>query len=112
MIQLACRWNLSQAPVACVVPTLIQEVGAGARPVEDKRAEVAALPADTRLSPDDVREIRGLGDNTGCMALKGASPQHSGEEKPDRWGLDERLEQVAERWSIEPHRDLVQVASA
>ena len=29
MIQLACQWNLAHEPVACVVPTLIQEVGAG-----------------------------------------------------------------------------------
>ena len=45
MLQLACQWNLAHPAVACVVPTLIQEVGAGARPVESKRAELAALPA-------------------------------------------------------------------
>ncbi|MGA9860406.1 MAG: aldo/keto reductase, partial [Solirubrobacteraceae bacterium] len=94
-IQLACQWNLAHGPVACVAPTLIQEVGDGARPIEDKRAELAAMPADLRLSDADVAEIRRLGDNTGCMALKGASPQHSGEELPDRWGLDERLAHVA-----------------
>ncbi len=44
MIQLACQWNLAQSPVRCVAPTLIQEVGTGARPIEDKRAELAALP--------------------------------------------------------------------
>ena len=31
MIQLACQWNLAHEPVACVVPTLIQEAGPGAR---------------------------------------------------------------------------------
>jgi hypothetical protein len=41
------------------------------------------------------------------MALKGASPVHSGEEKADGWALDARLRTVAERWSIEPDRDLV-----
>jgi aryl-alcohol dehydrogenase-like predicted oxidoreductase len=107
MIQLACQWNLAHEAVACVAPTLIQEVGG--RPIEDKRAELAALPAVQRLSPTDVEEIRSLGDNTGCMALKGASPQHTGEERPDRWELDERLQAVAERWRIEPGRDLVQV---
>ena len=111
MIQLACQWNLAHDPVACVVPTLIQEVGAGARPVEAKRVELAELPAQLRLSSADVEEIRALGDNTGCMALKGASPQHSGEERPDRWALDERLEVVARRWGIEPARDLAQVAA-
>jgi aryl-alcohol dehydrogenase-like predicted oxidoreductase len=111
MIQLACQWNLAHAPVACVVPTLIQEVGEGARPIEDKRLEIASLPGERRLSAEDVDEIRGLGDNTGCMALKGASPDHEGEERSDRWLLDDRLEAVARRWGIEPERDLVQVAA-
>jgi len=107
MIQLACQWNLAHGPVACVAPTLIQEVGGGARTIEAKRAELAALPSELRLTEADVQEIRRLGDNTGCMALKGASPQHSGDEQPDRWGLDERLEVVAQRWQIDPQRDLV-----
>jgi aryl-alcohol dehydrogenase-like predicted oxidoreductase len=111
MIQLACQWNLAHGPVACAVPTLIQEAGPAARTVEDKRAELAALPAELRLSPEDLETIRSLGDNTGSMALKGASPQHAGEERPDRWGLDERLELVARRWGIEPDRDLAQVAA-
>jgi aryl-alcohol dehydrogenase-like predicted oxidoreductase len=108
MIQLACQWNLAQAAVRCVAPTLIQEAGVGARPIEDKRAELAALPSELRLTPADVEAIRAIGDNTGCMALKGASPQHDGEERPDRWPLDERLETVARRWRIEPERDLVE----
>ena len=108
MLQLACQWNLAHEAVRCVVPTLIQEAGPGARPVEDKRAELAALPAQ-RLSAADAEEIRSIGDNTGCMALKGASPVHEGDEYPDRWGMDERLAQVARRWRIEPRRDLVQV---
>jgi hypothetical protein len=108
MIQLACQWNLAHRPVACVVPTLIQEVGEGARPVEDKRAELAALPHEVVLAADEVEEIRRLGDNTGCMALKGANPRHEGSEQPDRWQLDERLAAVARRWRIEPERDLVQ----
>jgi aryl-alcohol dehydrogenase-like predicted oxidoreductase len=107
-IQLACQWNLAHGPVACVAPTLIQEVGPQARTIEDKRAELAALPSDLRLSDADVAEIRRLGDNTGAMALKGASPQHSGEEQPDRWGMDGHLEHVAQRWQIEPDRDLAQ----
>ncbi len=111
MIQLACQWNLAHPAVDCTAPTLIQEAGAAARPVEDKRAELAALPTGGRLSDDDVREIRRLGDNTGSMALKGASPQHSGEDQPDRWTLDIHLRDVAERWRIDPQRDLVQVAA-
>jgi hypothetical protein len=46
------------------------------------------------------------------MLLKGASPQHSGDEQPDRWTLDERLAVVARRWQIEPERDLTQRVAA
>jgi aryl-alcohol dehydrogenase-like predicted oxidoreductase len=109
MIQLACQWNLAHQAVSCVVPTLIQEVGQNARTVESKRAELAALPSEQRLSLADVDAIRSIGDNTGSMSLKGASPEHSGEERPDRWGMDGRLEEVARRWRIEPERDLAQI---
>ncbi len=51
--------------------------------------------------------IRAIGDNTGCMALKGASPDHEGEERADGWPLDEGLAAVGERWGIDPGRDLV-----
>jgi aryl-alcohol dehydrogenase-like predicted oxidoreductase len=111
-IQLACQWNLAHGPVACVAPTLIQEVGPQARTIEDKRAELAALPTDLRLSNADVDEIRRLGDNTGAMALKGANPQYSGDEQPDRWSMDAHLEHVAQRWQIEPDRDLAQRVAA
>jgi aryl-alcohol dehydrogenase-like predicted oxidoreductase len=111
MLQLACQWNLAHEAVACVAPTLIQELGPDARPIEDKREELAALPGDRRLDATDVGRIRSLGDNTGCMALKGASPDHDGDERPDRWELDARLEDVARRWRIEPERDLSQVAA-
>jgi aryl-alcohol dehydrogenase-like predicted oxidoreductase len=107
MIQLACAWNLAHEPVKTVVPTLVQEAGAQARAVEDKRTELATLPAEQRLSADDVTSIRHLGDNTGSMQLKGASPDHDGDERADSWALHERLEQVAARWEIDPARDLV-----
>jgi len=109
MIQLACQWNLAHDAVACVVPTLIQEVGPVSRQIEQKRAELAALPTDMRLTADDVQQIRAIGDNTGCMRLKGASPAHDGEEKADSWALYPRLEDVARRWSIKPEHDLAQV---
>ena len=103
-IQLACQWNLAHPAVECVVPTLIQE--AGGRPIEAQRAELAALPAEHRLNAEDVAQIRAVGDNAGCMALKGASPSHEGEERPDRWSLDPDLAAVGQRWGIDPHRDL------
>jgi aryl-alcohol dehydrogenase-like predicted oxidoreductase len=106
-MQLACQWNLAHEAVEAVVPTLIQEAGPKARPIEDKRAELAALPAEQRLNPDQVAEIRAVGDNSGCMTLKGASPDHEGDERPDRWPLSPELVEVAERWGIDPQRDLV-----
>ncbi len=106
-IHLACHWNLAHPAVECVVPTLLQEAYPNARPIEEQRAELAALPAEQRLSADDVRAIRAIGDNTGCMALKGANPQHEGEERPDRWELSSELADVGTRWGIDPARDLV-----
>jgi aryl-alcohol dehydrogenase-like predicted oxidoreductase len=105
-IQLACQWNLAHPAVESVAPTLIQEVGPEARSIEDKRAELAALPAEQRLSDAEVAEIRAIGDNTGCMALKGASPEHEGEERPDRWQLTDELVTVGGRWGIDAARDL------
>ena len=101
-IQLACQWNLAHPAVECVAPTLIQEVGEEACPIEAKRVELGALPAEQRLGEDDVAAIRAIGDNTGCMALKGASPAHEGAEQPDRWGLDADLVEVGNRWGIDP----------
>ena len=106
MLQLACAWNLAQPGVRCVAPTLIQESGPDARPIEDKRAELARLPAETRFSADELRAIREIGENVGCMALKGASLEHEGPSRPDRWGLDLELAGVAGRWGIDPERDL------
>jgi len=108
-IQLACQWNLAHPAVECVVPTLIQEAGSEARPIEDKRAELAALPTEQRLSAEDIAAIRAIGDNSNCMVLKGASPEHEGDERPDRWPLSDELAEVGERWGIDPARDLVAI---
>jgi aryl-alcohol dehydrogenase-like predicted oxidoreductase len=105
-MQLACQWNLAHPAVDCVVPTLIQESGEGARPIEEKRAELASLPDEQRLSADDVEEVRSIGDNAGRMALKGATPDHTGEERPDRWRVTPELAEVAGEWGIDPERDL------
>jgi aryl-alcohol dehydrogenase-like predicted oxidoreductase len=105
-LQLACQWNLAHPSVRCVAPTLIQEQGADARPIEDKRADLAALPAENVLSSAEVDELRAIGDNIGSMALKGASLEHEGEPKADRWPLSEELRAVARGWRIAPERDL------
>jgi aryl-alcohol dehydrogenase-like predicted oxidoreductase len=112
MLQLACAWNLSHEAVACVAPTLIQEPGPDAKPIEAKRAELAAVPAVSPLSVEEVEAIRAVGDNTGSMLLKGATPDHDGEERPDRWTLEPEHLEIARRWGIEPERDLRKRAAA
>lgn len=107
-IQFAAQWCLAHDPVRCVVPTIIQEVDG--RSVEDKRAELAATPAEVVISDEDVRLVRELGDNKGCMTLKGAAPDHEGENRPDRWALTNDLRELAARWGIEPEADLAPVA--
>jgi aryl-alcohol dehydrogenase-like predicted oxidoreductase len=107
MLQLACAWNLSHPAVRCVAPTLIQESGPDARPIEDKRAELDALPSEVLLSDAEIGQLRAIGDNTGSMALKGASPDYEGPAAADRWELGEELSALAARWEIEPERDLV-----
>ncbi len=111
-LQLAVQWDLAHAPVACTVPTLIQEPGPDARTVEDKRAELAATPAEVRLTPAEVAEIRAIGDNTGSMLLKGATPDHEGGDLPDRWEVADELAAVGERWGIDPARDLRRLPAA
>jgi aryl-alcohol dehydrogenase-like predicted oxidoreductase len=107
-LQLACQWNLAHAPVRCTVPTLIEEPD-GEKPIEAKRVELAAVPREIVLSDDELAAIRAIGDNTGCMTLKGASPQFEGEPQADRWPLTDELHELATRWAIEPERDLTHV---
>jgi aryl-alcohol dehydrogenase-like predicted oxidoreductase len=109
MLQLACHWNLQHRQVACVAPTLIQEAGPDAKPIEAKRAELAAVRASV-LSAAEVAELRAIGDNTGSMTLKGATPDHEGDALPDRWRITPELTALAGRWGIEPARDLTNAA--
>jgi aryl-alcohol dehydrogenase-like predicted oxidoreductase len=106
-LQLACQWTLAQPAVRSVVPTLLQERGAGAKPVEQQRAELAAVPHEIVLTAEDIAAISAIGDNANCMALKGGSPTHEGDERADAWPLDDDLRTTAARWSIVPERDLV-----
>jgi hypothetical protein len=46
------------------------------------------------------------------MALKGANPGHEGEERPDRWPLDEDLAEAGRRWGVDPERDLAGAPAA
>jgi aryl-alcohol dehydrogenase-like predicted oxidoreductase len=112
LLQLACAWDLAHEPVRCVAPTLIQESGRGARTIESKRAELAAVRTPSPLSAEEVAEIGAIGDNSGSMSLKGASPDYAGEPVADRWQLDDELAAIAARWRIDPQRDLCERAPA
>lgn len=106
-LQLAAQWTLAQQAVQCVVPTFIQEAGEKHKTVEEQRRELATTPPEIVLTDDDIAEIDRLGDNRGCMALKGGTPGHAGEPMPDSWPMDPELDEVATRWGIDPARDLV-----
>ncbi|HSH95798.1 MAG TPA: aldo/keto reductase, partial [Roseimicrobium sp.] len=111
MLQLACLWNLSQTAVQSVIPTLIQEVGPNSKAIETKIDELAAVGTDARLaafklSPEEVQQIHSIGNNKGCMDLKGGNPGHNGDPLPDRWSLTPDLEATAKRWGIDPVGDL------
>ena len=57
-----------------------------------------------------MAEVRRIGDNFGSMALKGASSEHEGEIRPDRWPLSPELIAAGERWGVVAERDLVKTA--
>ena len=110
-LALACQWNFAHHAVTCCAPTLIQEAGPGARPVEEKRTDLACVPEEVVLSAEEVEQIRAIGDNTGSMTLKGGVPDHEGDERPDRWPLSAQLAEVGSRWGIDPARDLQPTAA-
>ena len=105
LLQFACVWNLQQPGVHSVVPTLIQEIGPDAKPISTKIEELAALPQVT-FTPEELALISQVGDNRGCMALKGANRSHQTAPEPDQWCLTRDLEDVGRRWHIDPDTDL------
>ena len=83
--------------------------GAGTRRQADRGASAPSWPPCRpcrRCSAEEVDAIRAVGDNTGSMLLKGATPDHEGDERPDRWTLEPEHVEIARRWGIEPERDL------
>ena len=99
MVQFAAVWNLSQSPVKSVVPTFIQEAGEQARPIEDRIRDFAVIP-DIRLTNEEIEEVKAIGDNTGCMTLKGASKRHETSERPDEWPMRDELLELAGRYGL------------
>ena len=66
--------------------------------------ELANLPTDIRLTADELAEIDKLGNNEGCMKLKGASERNTGEEelRPDTWPVRPELLEIASRYQLNP----------
>ena len=75
--------------------------------IEAKLDDLAALP-EISLTANERNFITDIGNNKGCMDLKGANPNFDGPEPlPDRWGLSPEHKEVGARWGIVPERDLV-----
>jgi aryl-alcohol dehydrogenase-like predicted oxidoreductase len=108
LLQFACAWNLHHTPVASVVPTLIQEPGPTAKPLQAKIEELANIP-EVHFTAAELDTIQEIGNNTNSMSLKGGNPEHTDEPLPDRWSLNPILDAVASRWNIDPARDLVKI---
>lgn len=102
-LHLAGLWNLGMPAVKSLVPTFIQETGESARPIEDKIREFAALPEGLRFTPEEMRKIEEIGENAGCMALKGASTRYQGpQERADQWPMREELLTIAQDHALDP----------
>ena len=103
-LQFSSAWNLAQPSVESVVPTLIQEPG-DVKSIEDKIDELASIP-DVTFSEAELATIAEVGNNKGCMALKGGNREHEGEPLPDRWVLTDELIAAGERWGVSSEKDL------
>jgi aryl-alcohol dehydrogenase-like predicted oxidoreductase len=104
-IQFAAAWCLQQTAVKCVAPTLIQEVGDEAKTIEAKAEELGATPM-VKFTTEELAMVQDIGDNTGCMHLKGASAVYQAPAVADQWSLSPDLNGVGERWGIDPAVDL------
>lgn len=98
-LQYAANWNLSHPAVKCVIPTFVQEPGHDARSIESKIEEMAQLSI-VKLPPQEIETVRQLGDNTGCMLLKGASQRHTVSERYDEWPMRSDLLQIARAYKL------------
>lgn len=103
-LQFSSAWNLAQPSVESVVPTLIQEPG-DVKSIEDKIDELASIP-DVTFSEEELATIAEIGNNKGCMTLKGGNHEHEGDPLPDRWVLTDELIAAGERWGVSSERDL------
>lgn len=107
LLQFACKWDLGQTAIESVVPTLLQEAGPNAKTIEQQIDELVAVGNKEDLTTKELEEVRMVGDNANCMALKGASTQYLGDPIGDQWPMTDELREVGKRWGIEPDCDLI-----
>ncbi|MBK1881336.1 aldo/keto reductase [Luteolibacter pohnpeiensis] len=98
-LQFASVWNLSLPMVECVVPSFFEEGVEGSKSIDAQIKDFAALP-DVKFTPEEIEMVRAIGDNTGCMALKGASKRYQKGERADEWPMREDLLEVAGRYEL------------
>ena len=107
MLQLACAWNLAHHAVECVAPTLIQEPGPDAKPIELKREELAAVPRESPLSRRGGRRHPRGGRQHRLDAAEGRDPRSRGRGAPGPLGGGRRsTPRWPRRFGIDPERDL------
>lgn len=103
LLQFACQWNLAHPAVECVVPTLIQEIGDSVKSIKEKVIELANLPSENLLTKEQLETIATIGNNEGCMVLKGSSTRHAGNDPlPDQWPMSDKLLELAKLHEINP----------
>jgi aryl-alcohol dehydrogenase-like predicted oxidoreductase len=100
LIELACYWNLAQPAVKSLVPTVIQEATEDAPLLEEKIRQLGNIRAEIPLSAEEIAEITRIGDNTGCMMLKGASKRHEVSQRADEWPMRPELLAISDKWSL------------
>ena len=63
---------------------------------------MAKVP-DIRFTDEEIETIASIGNNQGCMVLKGASSRHEGiDPQPDHWPMRKELEPIASKWNLDP----------
>ena len=62
------------------------------RPLRDTYVHVGDFPKHPLrdLTEEEREKLAEIGNNKGCMSLKGGMPEHTGETQPDRWALTAR----------------------
>ena len=58
------------------------------------------------MSTSTASSSTGHAPHVDTVGNAGATPDHEGEERPDRWPVGPEQAELAERWGIDPERDL------